>query len=296
MSSKNIRRGITVALVAGVAATVPAVGSAHAAPAGNWKVAKIATYGSLENLGFDGTGRMLLSADTVDTRTPSGRKGVLVTGVTSPGGISVRDGKAYYAAGNAFASGALGLRDGSIGSVDLKTGAKRTVATGLTMPNGLTALPSGGFVVSRTLGATTGLTLVRENGTTKAIAKGLTSTNGVWWDATRKRVLTATSANAATTVAAVNPSTGAWRTLATVPGVSALNFADDLTTDADGNIYVALDVAGKVLRIDAATGRQHVIAQVPLVTSVRFGQGPGWDSASLYATSLTGGLYKLTPR
>ena len=52
----------------------------------------------------------------------------------------------------------------------------------------------------------------------------------------------------------------------------------------------------KVVRIDAKTRAQCVIATgIPLASSVRFGAGPGWDSTSLYATSLAGGLYKITP-
>lgn len=248
---------------------------------------------------------MLLSQQTPDgtggaivTRSPSGRTGVLARDVDGPGGIASSGGHIYFTTGNSLVSGLVGRTDGTVVSVDPETGSSRVVARGLTQPNGLAVLPDGDLVVSRDAGEYTGLTLVRTNGTRARIAPGLTSTNGLWWDAVRQRLLVTTTFDAVTRIAAVDPARPErWRTVVALDGFGPLNAADDLTTDADGHVYAALNASANVVRIDAKNRARCVIAdRLPLVSSVRFGAGPGWDSKSLYATSLLGGLYRLSPR
>lgn len=300
---KNTVRALVVsAALVGAALAVPATASG-AERCDAWQKSTLATYSSLENIGFDGTGRMLLSEapqlgpGAIVTRTPAGRTETLASPVAGPGGISVAGSTAYFTTVNSPVSGYAGLTDGTIEAVDLNTGATRTVVRGLTQPNGLAVLPGGALAVSQTVGDS-GITLVGTDGRKRRIAAGLTSTNGLWWDTARERLLTATTMNETTVVAAIDPAAPQrWRTVATIPGAGVLNGADDLTADADGNIYVALSTGMKVLRIDAQSGRQCVVADgLPAVSSVRFGSGPGWDAASLYATTLLGGLYKLSPR
>ena len=294
---KTSRALLVAALAAGVLAAPTATADASPNACKPWKVRQLDTYAGLENLAFDGHGRMLLSETAlsgtgkISTRTPSGRKGVWAAHVEGPGGISLRDGEVYFTTGNGPVSGITDAKDGTIST---RNG---VVARGLTMPNGLAATPDGGFIVSRDLGGYTGLTQVTKNGVQRRIARGLTSTNGGWWDTKRQRVLVSTSFDTTTRVAANDPDhPNRWKTVAVIPGYGPVNTADDLTSDADGNIYVALSVGMKVVRIDAKTRAQCVVATgIPLASSVRFGAGPGWDSKSLYATSLAGGLYKITP-
>jgi len=60
---------------------------------------------------------------------------------------------------------------------------------------------------------------------------------------------------------------------------------DGLAMDVDGRIYVAVNVAGAIWRIDPATGDTVLIAEgVPHVASLAFGRG-AWDRTSLYAIS-----------
>ena len=81
-----------------------------------------------------------------------------------------------------------------------------------------------------------------------------------------------------------------------IPGLGPLNAGDDLVLGADGNLYVALNVAGSVVRVDPDTGAQCTVAKgLPFVSSVRFGAGPGWDPDSLYTTSFAGVVTRLTP-
>src|SRR5690606_7208655 len=128
-------------------------------------------------------------------------------------------------------------------------------------------------------------------------APTLTSTNGLAFDAPRDRLIVSTTFDPTTVVAAVDtahPANPITRTA--LPGFGPLNSADDLTVAPDGTAYVALNVAGAVHQVDLDNGRSCRIADnLPLISSVRFGTGPGWDPNALYATSFLGTLTKLTP-
>lgn len=289
------------ALVASAPVALAPSSDAAACPA--WKKTTQAKgYGTLENLAFDGQGGLLLS-ETNATGTPggirrlspTGVKTTVVPGVTSPGGLVVDGRTLFFTSGNGITSGAFNKADGAINEVDLDSGAVSTVATGLVMPNGMTRLPNGDLVVSRDLGKGS-MTRVTATGAKSPFAPAATSTNGMAVDAARGLFYVDSTFNARTEISVVDLASGAVVRRITIPGFGPLNSADDLTRGADGNLYVALNVAGKVVRVNPDTGAQCTIATgIPLVSSVRFGSGPGWDADSLYATSFTGTLTRLTP-
>ncbi len=298
-------RLLAAAALAGSALVAVAPGTAGAATCVAWTRTPVARgYSVLENLAFDGQGGMLLSESSA-AATPGGirrlgadgSKSTVVPNVSGPGGIVIVGRTAYFTTGNAIASGFFGLKDGTITKVDLDTGASSVVASGLVMPNGMVRLPDGDFVVSRDLGRSTAMTRVTLGQPGVPFAPAATSTNGMAVDPVRHLLYVDSTFNAKTVISAVDldhPS-AAPRTI-TVPGLGPLNAADDLTRGADGNLYVALNLAGKVVRVDPGTGAVCTIATgVPLVSSVRFGAGPGWDAHSLYATSFTGTVTRLTP-
>jgi CubicO group peptidase (beta-lactamase class C family) len=70
--------------------------------------------------------------------------------------------------------------------------------------------------------------------------------------------------------------------------------ADGLAMDEDGHIYVAANVAGKILRVDPSDGSVEVVAEgLPGVASLAFGRGE-YGETSLYATSTrTGVVWKI---
>ncbi|MGV9412653.1 SMP-30/gluconolactonase/LRE family protein [Nocardia sp. NPDC003693] len=260
-------------------------------------------FGVLENLAFDGTGGLLLSETSFGGAggglvrlTPDGSR-VTVAPVETPGGLVVSGGIAYVNTGNTFASGVSDTPDGAIVAVDLATGAVHTAVTGLRMPNGLAQLPDGGFVVSRDVGANTTLTRVAADGSgAHTLAPELTSTNGLAYDPARRKLFVSTTFDADTVIAAVDidrPDAAPARIV--LPGFGPLNSADDMTVGPDGAVYVALNTAGKVVRVDPDAGTHCTIAEgLPFITSVRFGAGPGWDSTSLYATGFLGAVTRLT--
>lgn len=290
-------------LAAATALVVPsAPASAAACPA--WTKTPVARgYAVLENLAFDGTGGMLLSESSaggtpggVRRLAADGTRSDVVAPVTSPGGLVVDGGTLYFTSGNGIASGLFNRADGAVSRVDLGTGATSVVAGGLTMPNGMVRLPDGDLVVSRDLGKGS-MTRVTLAGVTTPFAPQATSTNGMAVDAAAGEFYVDSTFNARTQVSVIDLDAphSTVRTI-TIPGLGPLNSADDLTRGPDGMLYVALNVAGKVVRVDPATGAQCTVASgVPFVSSVRFGAGPGWDPASLYATSFTGTVTRLTP-
>ncbi|WP_067570065.1 SMP-30/gluconolactonase/LRE family protein [Nocardia acidivorans] len=297
---------VTAQLGAGFALGAPGIATAapESAFCTGWVKSTVAAgFGSLENLAFDGRGGLLLSEISLAGSggglrrlTADGTRS-LAAAVESPGGIIVNGGHAYVNSGNTFASGVTNTADGKIVSVDLATGSTATVVSGLHMPNGLAQLPDGGFVVSRDLGPDAVLTRVAADGSgAHTLAPELTYTNGVAYDPARRELFVSTTFDATTTIGVIDidhPDAAPRRI--SLPGFGPFNSADDVTVGPDGAVYVALNTAGQVVRVEPVTGAWCTIADgLPFVTSVRFGAGPGWDPNSLYATSFLGTVTRLT--
>ncbi|MGW6424422.1 SMP-30/gluconolactonase/LRE family protein [Nocardia sp. NPDC055053] len=304
--SRPAFRTIGVLTVIATAALLPAANPAAAAPEScpQWTQRTVASgYGLLENLAFDGRGNLLLSEQSttgvggsLQRLAADGAKSVAVGGIDGPGGVIVVGDTAYFTTGNSAVAALTGRADGTIRALDLDTGAVTTVATGLTMPNGLAQLPNGDFVVSKDVGAGS-MTRVAANGSASPYAPSLTSTNGLAFDRARDRLVVSTTFDPTTVVTFVDyadPAKPAPQTV--IPGYGPLNAADDLTVGPDGKAYVALNVAGRIQQVDLDTRQSCTIADgLPLSSSVRFGAGPGWDAHALYVTSFLGTVTELTP-
>jgi hypothetical protein len=286
----------------GVLGGPPTPASAVAITHCPWRATTVASgLGSLENLGFDGAGTMLVSRTVGNSGqlyrlTPDGRGSSLVPNVAAPGSITVADGAAYFTTGNSFLSGIIGSRDGTIARVDLATGALTTVVTKLTMPNGMVRLPDGSFIVSRNLGWTTGLTRISADGTGETpFAPSVTMANGLAYDAAHNTVIASMDLHPVTTLAFVDLGDPAHVHTVDLGLFGLFGFPDDLTISPDGLIYLAMD-GGDIVRIDPDRHAACILASSMFgSTSVRFGAGPGWDSQALYSTDLFGTIHKLTP-
>src|SRR6476619_7245538 len=151
------KAGLTAALaVAALVAAVP--GSASAADnCAPWQQKTLKSgLGSLENLEFDGSGGLTISAsdnDAIERLTPNGDVTTLVPNVNAPGGQRVIGRTLYFNTGDSAGSGVAGTADGTLERFDLDTHQRSTFASGLTMPNGLAVLPNGDFVASRDIGS-----------------------------------------------------------------------------------------------------------------------------------------------
>ncbi|MEA2466585.1 MAG: hypothetical protein QOJ57_711 [Thermoleophilaceae bacterium] len=294
-------RALTVTLVlAALVAAVPDAGAADPACT-PWKQTTIkASLGSLENLEFDGTGGLLLSASgpqAIQRMTPDGTVTTLVPNVKAPGGQRLVGRTLYFNTGDAAQSGVAGTPDGTIDTFDLDTGVRTTFATGLTMPNGLAILPNGDFVVSRDIGMGTGITRVPRNdpGHPETNWAKLDDQNGMAVDPTGTwlyAVQTFTADSAVYRIRISDPTD--MSVVATLAGPTPKGL-DDMTIDASGILYIAANGTGEVIRLDPATGEHCTIAtglQNP--SAVKFGRGPGWPEKRLYVTSFDGTVRELT--
>lgn len=299
-----VARLATTAVLAltAVIGTPPAPASAVAITRCPWRATTVASgLGSLENLGFDGAGTMLVSrtvgsAGQLYRLTPDGRGSTLVPNVAAPGSITVADGAAYFTTGNSFLSGVFGSKDGGIARVDLGTGALTTIATKLTMPNGMVRLPDGSFVVSRNIGWTTGLTRISADGTRETrLAPSVTMANGLTYDAAHSAVIASMDLHPVSTLAIVDMNDPTHIRTVDLGLFGLFGFPDDLTVGPDGLIYLAMD-GGDIVRIDPDHHAACILASGMFgSTSVRFGAGTGWDPGALYSTDLFGTVHKLTP-
>lgn len=266
-----------------------------------WSVSTVASgFGVLENLEFDGRGSMIVSETSLigpgalRTVAPNGARGTLVADVQSPGGL-VRDADTlYFTTGNSAAAGLLDTRTGTVDTVDLETGVRSTYASGLTMPNGLARSATGDLFTTRNLGGPSGLTRVAVDGSVSTVRTDLGSANGIGIG--NGKMYVANTFDLETTLTVLdekNPSGPSARIR--IDGVGPLAMSDDLTVGDDGTVYLAQNLAGRVVRIDPESGTSCAIATgVPLTSSVAFG-GVGFDEKALYATSFDGTVWKLEP-
>jgi sugar lactone lactonase YvrE len=294
--------------VAGAAAVAVSLaigaGRSHAADPActSWTQKTIKSgLGSLENLEFDGTGGLLLSASgqgAIERLTPDGAVTTLVPSVNSPGGQRVIGRTLYFNTGDAAQSGLSNTADGTLERFDLDTRTRTTVASGLTMPNGLAVLPNGDFVVSRDLGSGTGITRIpaQDPAHPQPNWAKLDDQNGLAVDPTGSWLYadqTFTSDAAVYKIRIADPSEKSVVATLADPAPKGL---DDMTIDAKGVLYVAANGTGEVIRLDPSTGAHcTIVTGLQNPSSLKFGRGPGWHPDRLYLVGFDGAVRELAP-
>ncbi|WP_143546672.1 SMP-30/gluconolactonase/LRE family protein [Rhodococcus sp. 06-235-1A] len=294
------RAAVVAGLIIG-AATALAPAAEASSTCTPWSVRTVASgFGMLENLEFDGRGSMIVSETSpigpgaLRTVAPNGNRGTLVSGVESPGGL-VRSGDTlYFTTGNSAAAGLFDFRTGTIDEIDLGTGVRSTYASGLVMPNGLARSEAGELFTTRNLGSLSGLTRVAVDGSVSTVRTDLGSANGIGIGNGKIYVANTFDPEATVTVLDEMYPAGPSSRIR-IDGIGPLSMSDDLTVGEDGAVYLAQNLAGRVVRIDPESGSSCVMATgVPLTSSVAFG-GVGFDPKALYATSFDGSVRELRP-
>jgi sugar lactone lactonase YvrE len=288
-----------------LAAVVAAVPSATAAtgPCAPWQQKTVKSgLGSLENLEFDRTGGLTISATdqhAIERLTPDGKVTTLVPNVNAPGGQRLVGRGLFFNTGDSAQSGFSGTPDGTLERFDLDSHARRTFASGLTMPNGLAVLPSGDFVVSRDIGSGTGITRVpvTDPAHPQTNWARLDDQNGMAVDTSGTFLYAVQTFKLDSPVYRIRISDPTdMKVVATLGDGGVAKALDDMTIDAKGILYIAANFAGEVIRLDPATGQHCVIVtglQNP--SSVKFGRGPGWAASHLYVTGFDGTVRELIP-
>jgi sugar lactone lactonase YvrE len=289
-------------VLSAVIAAVPTSAGAASNECTPWQQKTLKSgLGSLENLEFDGTGGLLISASgpgAIERLTPDGNVTTLVPNVNAPGGQRVVGRTLYFNTGDSAQSGLTGTADGTLERFDLDTHARSTFASGLTMPNGLAILPSGDFVVSRDIGSGTGITRIPANdpGHPQSNWAQLDDQNGMAVDPTGTWLYA---------VQTFTPDSAVWKFRISDPSDKSVVAAlaaptpkglDDMTIDAAGILYIAANGTGEVIRLDPVSG-QHctIVTGLQNPSSLKFGRGPGWAADHLYVTGFDGAVRELTP-
>jgi sugar lactone lactonase YvrE len=299
-----MKRAMSMLAVAfGLPAAAPTVASAAQPGCVPYTQRVLASgLGSLENLEFDGGGGMFLSASqpkAIQRLTRNGHVSTVVPNVASPGGLRKRGRFLYFNTGDSAQSGVLGLSDGTLSRYDLVTHRVTVRAPGLTMPNGLVFLPGGDAVVSRDLGSGTGITRIRAKDPRHPWFgwANLDDTNGLAVDPTGRWLYvdqTFTADSAVYRISIAEPHR--MSVVATLGDAGVPKGLDDLTIGRRGDLYLAANGAGQVIRLNPRTGARCVIASGLMnPSSLKFGRGRGWPVRSLYVTSFDGTVRELTP-
>jgi hypothetical protein len=261
-----------------------------------YKQHKVAySLGILESLLPDNHGGMLLSASTgnaVERLTPNGHVTVLAK-LPSPGEL-VWHGPdtVMFSTGDALASGALGRADGTLSTLNLKTRKLTTVASGLTMPNGL-AVSHGSAYVTRDLGGGTGITRISLGRKPKVMTNWSTiaDTNGIAIDAKRGVMYvdqTFTVGGPVDRIPMATPNaTTQIADLSQVDG-SPVQLLDDLTM-ANGILYVPGNGGGDLYSFDPLSSKSCLIATgLGNPSDVTVGTGHGWRKGALFVCGFDG--------
>lgn len=167
--------------------------------------------------------------------------------VASPGGLAVDGDTLYVTRGNHPAS--LVDKKGGIVAIDLPTGDKRSVITGLGMANGLAQLPGGDLVYTVTMGGGTGVHRIDpETGSDRVLTTAVATPNGIAVGPDGHPYVGSTLHGSITRVDA---DSGASEVVA---GTSVL--VDDFGFRSDGTI-VGASSTGAIDELDPATGRSR---------------------------------------
>ncbi|MCW2499509.1 MAG: hypothetical protein JWN87_1185 [Frankiales bacterium] len=296
-----MRLPLSLALLAAVALGPPA--AAAPVPCAPWTVRVVASgLGSLENLEPDGRGGLYVSASTqgaVLRLTRSGAPAVAVAGVTSPGGLRVRQGGLLFTTGDAAASGLLGTADGTLQRLDLRTGRRTVVASGLRMPNGLVFLPDGSALTSRDIAGLqpSGITRISPSGVVQERWSDQADSNGLAVDPSGRWLYSDETFTATSRVYRTEIAHPARRTVvASLAAVGVPKGLDDLTLASSGALYVTANGAGEVLRLDPRTGQSCVIASgLQNPSAVKQGRDRAFPASRLYVSGFDGRLLELVP-
>lgn len=301
-----MRVKVCIALaIATLVTTLGATAPARAQECARWSMRTVVEgLGSLENLEPDGRGGMLISASSrsaVERLLPDGTRTTVAANMPSPGGLRVRGHILYANTGDSAANGVTGDESGTIERINLRTGARRTYTSGLSMPNGLVFDAEGNAYTSRDLGLDAAVTKVPADDPQRPDKQWaqLADTNGLAIDPTNTWLYVATTFNAEAAVYRIrldDPTViEKIAELGTLLG-DPLNGLDDMTIDTEGILYITANGMGRIWRLDPGTGESCVIAdglQTP--SAVKFGRGKGWAADHLFVSGFDGRIRELTP-
>ncbi len=226
---------------------------------------------------------------------PGAQPTVVADGIDSPGGLLVGpDGKSIIVGyGNGFANGAAGNVVGLAGliSVDIATGAKKTIVTGTSMSNGLARDPAGVIYASDDAGV--GIDRIVDDRVEQRWAT-VVSSNGLAVSA-NGRYLFANQTFQPAAVQRIDLTDPSQVEEYAAPGPEDTHAGlDGLAIDHLDRLFAATNgVSGQVWRISTDRSICALSKNVMLASAVAFGSGGAFPLTSLYAVGFAGQLVEI---
>lgn len=292
----NTRSTAPLLLLAGILAGCPSDDPdpaptdpcADSAPPGSVRVVATGFFGGTEGIAFSPDGRLFVSrGDVVEEVFPDGSHEEFAS-------IPAEVGLTFWGGELIVASGDDGLPgdDGGVYAVDISDGAVRLLAGGIPGANFPVVTPWDTLLVSTPVGAEE-IVEVSAGGDVLLWSADVPSPNGIGFSADGSAVyVVSTFTNPAPLwevpidegVAGTPVELASWGT-----GVAP----DGVAMGESGAVYIAQNLAGRVDRVDPATGDETALGEgVQFAASAAFGVGADWDVCALYVTSLfSGELY-----
>lgn len=181
--------------------------------------------------------------------------------------------------------------DGHLRYVSLSPGYSADLASGIPNPNFVTTTPWGEVLVSDDTGETIFAVDYSDGaGIVRDWLNGIPSPNGMAFSADGSELYV---------VSTFTPEPPLWRVPVGpdgIPGspevIASLDTGaapDGLAVDSEGEVWVAANLAGELVRVNPVSGAQSTFAtDLSTPASLAFGAGDGFDPCSIYATSLYG--------
>ncbi|MGZ8176293.1 SMP-30/gluconolactonase/LRE family protein [Williamsia sp. SKLECPSW1] len=224
---------VSLVLTSGVATAVAAPSVPRTTTIGGWA----------ENSATGPDGSVYVSdltGSAVLRRPPGGGAFTTLRRLPNPGGLVVDGTTLYAVVGDTPVS--VFTDAGGVVAVDLRTGAQRTVASGLGETNGLARLPDGRLVVTVTAGRGAGLQLIDPGtGARRLLTDAITTPNGL---AVGPDGMAYVGSSVTGEITRVDPGDGA-----TSPAARTIPSLDDFDFLPDGRIVAATNV-GQISVVD----------------------------------------------
>ncbi|HET6415748.1 MAG TPA: SMP-30/gluconolactonase/LRE family protein [Polyangiales bacterium] len=233
-----------------------------------------------EGITFDADGNLFVSA--IDSMANDQLLSVTTEGTST----SVAEAESILGlASHANGIIAAAIDTGELLLIDPSTGESEPIATGLGAPNFVVTTPWDTILVSDDSIGEDSIDEVTWEGGVSNWVSGVPTPNGMVFSLDGRTLY----------VASTFQEPGLWRVPVSAEGVAGTpekwvtfpnaTTPDGVAIDSEGNVYVALNVAGQIARVDPEGNATIIAENVNTVASLAFGQGD-LDPCSIYATSL----------